>query len=50
MALCAIPCRENGCDKEQEHPLSREATYRELSEQLDMLNPHYLSHLSPQNW
>lgn len=42
-------CRGNSFDKEQKQPLSSKATYRELSEELDMLNTHYLSHLSSQS-
>lgn len=40
-------CIGNIFDEEQEHPLYSKATYRELCEGLEMLNTHYLSHLSP---
>lgn len=43
-------CRGKRFDEEQEHPLSSEATYRWLSEELDILNPHYLSHISQKSW
>lgn len=43
-------CRGNSFDEEQKQPLSSKATYWELSGELDMLNTHYLSHLSPQSW
>lgn len=43
-------CRGKIFDEEQEHPLSSEATYRGLSEELDILNPHYLSHISQRSW
>lgn len=42
--------RGDSFDKEQGHPLSSKVTYRALSEELDMLNTHYLSHSSPKSW
>lgn len=43
-------CRGNRFDEEQEYPLSSEVTYRGLSEKLDIVNPHYLSHISQKSW
>lgn len=43
-------CRGNSFDEVQEHPLFSKATCGELSEELDMLNTHYLTHLSPKSW
>ncbi len=36
--------------KSRNTPYPVRLLYRELSEELDMLNTHYLSHLSPKSW